>query len=148
MLLLVGIIYTYICMHEHEVTSVMSDWGRLWPSGLQPTRLLCPWDSPGKNTGVGYHALLRGIFPTQGLNPGLLHWRQILYRFSYQESPCSFQIIASALGPRAWEILCVSSISHSPLGLPKVSPLAFKAKQYGGSSSQYRSPRLGSPMHR
>ena len=35
-------------------------------------RLLCPWDSPGKNTGVGYHALLQGIFPTQGSNPHLL----------------------------------------------------------------------------
>ena len=37
----------------------------------------CPWDSPGKNTGTGYHALLHGIFPTQGLNPilsSLLHW--------------------------------------------------------------------------
>ena len=36
-------------------------------------------DSPGKNTGVGCHALLQGIFPTQGLNPGLLHCRQVLY---------------------------------------------------------------------
>ena len=43
------------------------------PYGLQPTRLLCPWDSPGKNTGVGCDALLQGIFPTQGLNPCLLH---------------------------------------------------------------------------
>ena len=41
------------------------------PYGLQPARLLCPWDSPGKNTGVGCHALLQGIFQTQGLNPGL-----------------------------------------------------------------------------
>ena len=39
---------------------------------LQPTRLLCPWDSSGKNTGVGCHALLQGIFLTQRLNPGLL----------------------------------------------------------------------------
>ena len=38
-------------------------------------RLLCPWDFPGKNTGVGYHFLLQGIFPTQGLNPGLLRWQ-------------------------------------------------------------------------
>ena len=38
-----------------------------------PTRLLCPWISPGKNTGVGCHALLQGIFPTQELKPGLLH---------------------------------------------------------------------------
>ena len=36
--------------------------------GLQPTRLLCPWDSPAKSTGGGCHFLLRGIFPTQGLN--------------------------------------------------------------------------------
>ena len=42
---------------------------------LQFARLLCPWDSPGKNTGVGCHALLQGIFWTQGLNLGLLHWQ-------------------------------------------------------------------------
>ena len=42
-------------------------------------RLLCLWDSPGKNTGVGSHSLLQGIFLTQGLNLGLLHGRQILY---------------------------------------------------------------------
>ena len=80
--------------------------------GLQPGRLLCPWDSPGKNTRVGCYALLQGIFPTQelsrGLLPGkntrvgcyallqgifltqelsrgLLHGRQILYWLSYQE---------------------------------------------------------------
>ena len=38
----------------------------------KPTRLLCPWSSPGKNTGVGCHALLQGIFPIQELNLGLL----------------------------------------------------------------------------
>ena len=46
---------------------------------LLPTRFLCPWDSPGKNTGVGCHSLLPGIFPTQGSNPGLPHWRQIIF---------------------------------------------------------------------
>ena len=44
----------------------------LQPHGLQPTRPLCPWDSSGKNTGVGYHALLQGIFITQGSNPHVL----------------------------------------------------------------------------
>ena len=44
-------------------------------------------DSPGKNTGVGCHALLQGIFPTPGLNPGLPHCRQILYWLSHQGSP-------------------------------------------------------------
>ena len=53
-----------------QVASVVSD--SVWPQGLQPTRLLCPWVSPGKNIGVGCHALLQGIFLTQGLNPSLL----------------------------------------------------------------------------
>ena len=44
-------------------------------------------DSPGKNTGVGCHALLQGIFPTQGLNPGLRHCRHIFYCLSHQGSP-------------------------------------------------------------
>ena len=51
----------------------MSD--SLWTHGLYPARLLCPWDSPGKNTGVGCHFLLQGIFLTQELNPSLLHWQ-------------------------------------------------------------------------
>ena len=56
--------------------SVMSD--SLRPCGLQPTRLLCPWDSPGKNTGVSCHFLLQGIFPNQGSNLCLPHCRQTL----------------------------------------------------------------------
>ena len=55
--------------------------------GLQPTRLLCPWDSPGKNTGVGRHAFLQGIFlPIQGSNLGLLHCRQFPLCLSHQGS--------------------------------------------------------------
>ena len=57
------------------------------PCGLQPDRLLCPWDSPGKNTGVGCCCLLQGIFPTQGSNLGLLYGRQIFYHLSHQGSP-------------------------------------------------------------
>ena len=45
----------------------------------EPARLLCPWDSPSKNTGVCCHGLLQGISPTQGSNSGLPHWRQTLY---------------------------------------------------------------------
>ena len=50
----------------------------LRPYGLKPARLLCPYDSPGKNSGVGCHALLQANFPTQGLNLCLLcllHWQ-------------------------------------------------------------------------
>ena len=53
----------------------------LWPAGL-----LCPWDSPGKNAGVGCHFLLQEIFLTQASNLNLLHCRQILYRLSHQGS--------------------------------------------------------------
>ena len=49
-------------------------------------RLLCPWNFPGKNTGVGSHSILQEIFPTQKLNPVLLHYRQILYHLSRQGS--------------------------------------------------------------
>ena len=59
------------------------------PVNCSPARLLCPWDSPGKNTGVGCHFLLQGIFPTQGLNPGLPHCRQTLYRPSHPEQVAS-----------------------------------------------------------
>ena len=54
---------------ESVCRSVVSN--SLRPRGLKPSRLLGPWDSPGKNTGVGCHALLQGIFPNQVLNPGL-----------------------------------------------------------------------------
>ena len=59
----------------------------LAPHGLQLARLLCPWNSPGKNTGVGCNFILQGIFPTQGSNLDLLHCRQILYHLSHQGSP-------------------------------------------------------------
>ena len=62
---------------SHSVVS-----NSLWPHGL-----LCPWDFPGKNTGVDCHFLLQGIFPTQGSNPSLPHYRQMLYHLSHQGSP-------------------------------------------------------------
>ena len=57
------------------------------PMDYSPTRLLCPPNPPSKNPGVGCHSLLQGIFPNQGLNPRLLHCRQILYHLSHQGSP-------------------------------------------------------------
>ena len=72
---------------EEPVLSCSVKSNSLWPHGLQPARLLCPWDSPGKNTAVGCHFLLQGILPTQESNQGLLHCRQILYWLSYEGSP-------------------------------------------------------------
>ena len=54
---------------------------------LWTARLLCPWDSPGTNTGVGCHFLFQGIVRTQGLNPGVLNCRRVLYHLSHQGSP-------------------------------------------------------------
>ena len=50
-----------------------------------------PWNSPSQNTGVGSLSLLQGIFPTQGLNPGLPHCRQILYPLSHKGSPTTIK---------------------------------------------------------
>ena len=66
------------------IASGVSD--SLQPHGLWPARLLCPWDSPGKNTGVCCHFLLQGIFPIQGSNLGLLYCNRILYCLSHQGS--------------------------------------------------------------
>ena len=65
-----------------ESRSVVSN--SLWPHGLQPTRLFCPWNSPGQNTGVGSHSLLQGIFPTQESNR--VSCKQILYQLCYQDA--------------------------------------------------------------
>ena len=71
--------------------------------------------SPGKNTGVGCHALLQGIFPTQGSNPGFLHYKWILYQLSHQGSPYfAFQFSSVA---QSCLTLC-DPMNHSTPGLP------------------------------
>ena len=62
---------------ESESCLVVSD--SLWPHGLYS-----PWNLPGQNTEVGSRSPLQGIFPTQGLNSGLPHCRQILYQQNHQ----------------------------------------------------------------
>ena len=70
-----------------ESCSVMSD-------SLQLHGLYCPWNSPGQNTRVGSLFLLQGIFPTQGLNPGLPHCRRFPYQRNFQESPRILEWVA------------------------------------------------------
>ena len=82
-----------LILHQQSVQfiySVVSN--SLQPHGLQPTMLLRPWDSPGKNTGVGCQFFLQGIFSIQELNPGLLYCRQILYQVSYNGRPIFQQV--------------------------------------------------------
>ena len=125
---------TFLSKSESENCSVMSD--SLWPHGLGPARLLCPWNSPGKNTGVGSCSLLQGIFPTQGsnpglphcskisllqgifptqgLNPGLRHCRWILYCLSHQGSPWTLE----------WVVYSFSRGSSWPRNRTRVSCIA------------------------
>ena len=80
-----GYIYVHVCVCVCIRHSVMLK--SLQPHGLQLVRLLCPWNSPGKNTEVCCHSLLKRIFPTQVLNSGLPHCGQILYYLRHWGSP-------------------------------------------------------------
>ena len=71
-----------ICFRQSESHSVMSN-------PLRPHGLYSPWNFPGQNTGMGSLSLLQGIFPTQGLNPGLPCCRWILHQLSHWGSPVS-----------------------------------------------------------
>ena len=65
--------YAYVYVKSLQLCTILCD-----PMDVQPARLLCPWDLPGKNIGADCHALLQGIFSTQGQNPSvlsLLHWQ-------------------------------------------------------------------------
>ena len=81
---------------------------------LQPCELYSPWNSPGQHTGVGSLSLLQGIFPTQGLNPGLLHCRRILYQLSHKGSPRILEWVAYPFSrmsswPRNWtRVSCIA----------------------------------------
>ena len=79
---------------ESESCSVVSN-------SLQPHGLYSPWNSPGKNTGVGSHSLLQRIFPTQGSNPGFPHCRWILYRLRHQGSPRTLEWVAYPFSRRS-----------------------------------------------
>ena len=102
--------------------SVISNF--LQPCGLYFARLLCPWNSLGKNPGVGRHSLLQEIFLTQGSNPGLLHCRLILYCMSHQGSPVeivciiNFPLSGITSNNSIKLYLCYSSMSYSCLLLP------------------------------
>ena len=99
---------------ESESCSVMSD-------SLQPHGLYSPWNSPGKNTGVGCHSLLQEIFPTQGLNPGLPHCRWILYQLSCHGSPLPLHVRMNSQSD-SWLSHLSTGCHHSKLTASLVGP--------------------------
>ena len=96
-----------IVQSESESFSVMSN--SLWPHGLYSL-----WNSPGQNTDVGSLSLLQGIFPTQKLNPGPPHCRQILFQLSHKGSPRILEWVAYPFSsrsswPRNWTgVSCIA----------------------------------------
>ena len=102
-------IYIYTHTHTHAVLCLVTQsCPTLWdPMDCSPPDYSVHGDSPGQNTGVGCHALLQRIFPTEGLNPGLLHCRWILYHLSHQGSPWTLEWVAFPFSrgsswPRNW----------------------------------------------
>ena len=85
--------------------------GLMWPTRL---------NSRGKNSGVGSHSLFQGILLTQGSNPGLPHWKQILYRLSHQGSPLGYRERLKGGGDLtggAWAHLSAGVLTHQVSGL-------------------------------
>ena len=116
---------------ESKSHSVMSD-------SLRPHGLYSPWNSPGQNTGVGSLSLLQGIFPTQGSNPGLLH-----YQLNHQGSPETLEIPANiALASVSYHEAWGKGNKHFPpcLSSPAWYPLQHHSDSSGkeGSRDAYR----------
>ena len=102
------------------------------PVDCSPSGSSVHGDSPGKNTGVGCQAPLQGIFSTQGLNPGLLHCRQILYCLSHQRSPRILGWVAYPFSRgSSWPSNCTricfqaDSLPSEPLGKPFLPSVQF-----------------------
>ena len=93
--------WTHTCTQWHFKKSPQGWLHPQMSDSLRPHGLYCPWNSPGKNTGVGSLSLLQGVFPTQGLNPRLLHCRRILDQLSHKGSPLTY----SSSAPKYFVIL-------------------------------------------
>ena len=88
------------------------------PMDCSPPGSSVPGDFPGKNTGVGCHAHLLGLFPTQGSNPGFLQCRRILYHLSQQGSPRTLDCLSLIQGNFPTQELQADSLPAEPSGKP------------------------------
>ena len=119
---------------ESESRSVLSD--SLWPHGLYS-----PWNSLGQNTAAGSFSLLQGIFPIQGLNPGLPHPRQILYQLNHKGSPVVKESACNA-GDPGWIPGCIGKFWWRDK-LPTLVFLGFPCGS-AGKESTWNAGDLGS----
>ena len=81
-----------------ELEPIAQSCPTLQTQGLEPVRILCWWNSPGRNTEMGCDSLLQGIFPNQGLKLGLPHCRQLLYHLSHWGIFCNARLDDSQAG--------------------------------------------------
>ena len=122
------------------------------PMDCSPTRLLRPWDFPGKDTGVGYHFLLQGIFPTQGSNLNLLKSPALAGRFftasATWEAPNKYCYAVLCLVPQSCPTLCdpvnCSPPGSSVHGLLQARISEWVAMHSSRGSSQPRDPTQAS----
>ena len=85
----------------HSFHTLASESCSVVSNSLQPHGLQSPWNSPGQNTAEGSLSLLQWIFPTQGLNSGLPHYRRILYQLSHKGSPRILEWVAYPFSSRS-----------------------------------------------
>ena len=102
---------------KHSAVCYTKSFSCVWlcnPTDCSPPGSSVHWDSPGKNTGVGCHALLQGIFPTQRSNLGLLHRRWTPYHLSHRGSPrilewVAYTFLRGSSRPRNWtRVFCIA----------------------------------------
>ena len=114
-------IHQELCLFKYWVPNygikdqrILSESCLVMSDSLRPHGLYSSWNSPGHSMEVGSLSLLQRIFPTQGLNPGLLHCRQILYQLSHKGSPRKLELVAYPFSrgfswPRNWtQVSCIA----------------------------------------
>jgi len=96
---------------------------------VQSARLLCPWDFPGKNTGVSCHFLPQGNFPTQESNPPLLHWQEDFLPLSHRKICISTYLpsVAAACDQGKWTLRVALSQDLKTSGDDRLQTLVIQA---------------------
>ena len=134
MLLLLGF-PSAMKLSESESCSVLSD-------SLRPHELYSPWNSPGQNTTVSSRSLLKGIFPTQGSNPGFLHCGRIFYQLSHQGSPYSRTLLFIHSIYNSLHLLIPNSQSFPPPAPTRSNHKSVLFTKTINSIVHHRSPSL------
>ena len=138
-----GICYLFLCcavLSPAQLCLTLCD-----PVYCSPPGFSVHGDSPGKNTEVGCHALLQGILPIQGSNPGLPHCKQILYRLSHQGSPRILEWVVYPFSressqPRNWSgVSCIAARSFTSWAT-REAPLFLIGVEMKAFASQHEVP--------